>query len=129
MPRLTLILAVGVAGGLGALSRYFLGTFIQRTAEPSTSFPWGTFAVNMLGCFLFGLIWILADQRGLLSPNARLIILTGFMGAFTTFSTFIFDSNTLLQEGQLLFAAGNILGQFALGLLSLIVGMAVGRFF
>lgn len=129
MARFSLLLLVGIAGAAGALSRYLLGTLIQRAAPASATFPFGTFVVNVLGCFLFGLAWALADQRGMLSPDARFVILTGFMGAFTTFSTFIFDSNTLLQSQQMPLAIVNIAGQVVIGLLCLLAGIALGRAF
>ncbi len=128
MPRFSLLVLVGLAGGFGTLSRYFLSTLVQRAVSPTGGFPWGTFSINILGCFLFGLVWALTNQRGLLSEEALFVILTGFMGAFTTFSTFIFDSNTLLQNSPVL-AVGNITGQVVVGIVGLLLGIALGRVF
>ncbi len=122
MPQWVLI---GLAGAAGALTRYTLAGFVQRVM--GSGFPWGTASVNILGSFLFGVIWSLADERMAISPEARTVILTGFMGAFTTFSTFMFETGNLLRDSQWLLAAGNIAGQIALGLIGLFLGMAVGR--
>jgi CrcB protein len=116
---------LAVAGGCGALSRYGLGGLVHRVA--GGSFPAGTFVVNMIGSLLFGLIWGILDQRGVLGPTARVAVLTGFMGAFTTFSTFMFESATLLRDGQWLSAALNIAGQNAVGLALMFTGLALAR--
>lgn len=117
------LLMLGLAGALGALSRYGLAGLVQRWA--GGSFPLGTFVVNILGCFLFGLIWGLLEHR--LGPQFRLVVLTGFMGAFTTFSTFAFESAGLLQHGQWAWALLNLAGQNVLGLALVIAGLALGR--
>lgn len=83
--------------------------------------------MNILGCFLFGLVWILAEERGILSAQARILILTGFMGAFTTFSTFVFESGALAGDGQWLRLALNIGGQNLVGLVALYLGTSLGR--
>ena len=96
MEKKFLLIALG--GGLGALARYGLGGLVQRLGR--SNFPWGTFAVNMTGCLLFGLLWMLSTKHLSLSGQARLFLLTGFMGAFTTFSTFIFETGQLLSGGE-----------------------------
>lgn len=116
---------IGLAGAAGTLARYGLAGWVQRLAGPG--FPWGTFAVNIIGSFLFGLVWMLAESRGLISPTARLVILTGFMGAFTTFSTYMFESGGLIRDGQMLYMAANIVGQVILGLAALFAGFWLGR--
>lgn len=121
MPQKLLYLAL--AGGLGALSRYGLAGLVQRLA--GGSFPLGTFAVNILGCFLFGLVWGVLEHR--LGPQFRVVVLTGFMGAFTTFSTYAFESATLMQHGQWGWALANLAGQNVLGLALLFAGLALGR--
>ena len=119
------LLWIAAAGGAGALARYGLGGLMHRLL--GSSFPWGTFTVNILGCFLFGLIWALAETRLAISPQVRLIVLTGFMGSFTTFSTFVFETGMLLKDGQYLFALANMLGQNLLGLVALFLGLALAR--
>lgn len=121
----TKLLILALAGALGTLSRYGLAGLVQKYA--GTTFPWGTFAVNMLGTFLFGVVWIAATQRGLLSPEARLYILVGFMGAFTTFSTYMFESGQFLQDSQIWPCLANILGQVVAGIICLFLGFAAGR--
>lgn len=119
------LLLLALAGSLGTLARYGMGGLVQRWA--GVSFPWGTLAVNATGCFLFGLFWVLGSERFILGPDVRLIILIGFMGAFTTFSTFASESGQLLADSEWLLAAGNILLQNILGIAMFFFGSAVGR--
>jgi CrcB protein len=118
---------IGLAGGLGALSRYGLAGVVQRLA--GTGFPMGTAVVNVLGCFLFGLIWTLIEERMILPPGVKPYVLTGFMGAVTTFSTYTFETGALLSASQWGLALANILGQTVLGLVFLFFGMLLGRIF
>jgi CrcB protein len=91
--------------------------------------PLGTFSVNIIGSFLFGLVYILAQKKLSVGADVRLIMLTGFMGAFTTFSTFTFDTAKMLQSSQWGLAFGNVAGQVILGLCALGLGVAVGKAF
>jgi fluoride exporter len=121
---------LALAGALGTLARFGLSGAVQKWS--GATFPWGTFLVNALGCLLFGFVWQLAEGRRLISPDARLIGLTGFLGAFTTFSTFAFstfafESTQMIREGQWLPLAGNLIGQNALGIVCVVLGMALGR--
>ncbi|HIX39444.1 CrcB family protein [uncultured Desulfovibrio sp.] len=115
------ILLFALAGALGSLARYGMTSAVG--ALLGSAFPWGVFVVNVLGCFLFGAVWAAAGLLHLISDSARLIILTGFMGAFTTFSTFIFDSQALLESGNWLALLLNAGGQLILGLLALRLGI------
>jgi CrcB protein len=119
------IIGIAVAGALGSLARYWLGGLVQQVFN--SSFPAGTFAVNMIGSFLFGVVWSLAEERLVISSEARTIILAGFMGAFTTFSTFMFETGAFLRDSQWLLAFGNIAAQVFVGLICLFVGLALGR--
>ncbi|WP_028587081.1 fluoride efflux transporter CrcB [Desulfocurvus vexinensis] len=119
------LVLLGLAGALGALSRYGLAGLVQRLA--GGSFPAGTFVVNMVGCLLFGLVWGLAEDRAGLGPQARAVVLTGFLGAFTTFSTFMFESAALLRSSQWAYALLNIGGQNLIGLACLLAGLALAR--
>ena len=119
------IVLLFVAGGLGTLLRYGLSSLVQRHA--GLSFPWGTFAVNMLGCFLFGLLWSLFESRIAVSRELRVVILVGFLGGFTTFSSFAFEAAGLLRGGAWLAAAGHVLGQNSVGILLVFAGLALGR--
>lgn len=119
------LLLIGFAGALGALARYGLGGLVQRFS--GANFPWGTFVVNMLGAFAFGLIWSLVEQRLVISVETRVIILSGFLGAFTTFSSFMFETSSLIGDGQWGWALFNVGGQIVLGLASMFLGLAAGR--
>lgn len=116
---------LAIAGAMGTVSRFGLAAVVQRLC--GDRFPWGTVAVNLLGCFLFGLVWTLAEEKLILSPQTRFVLLTGFMGAFTTFSTFAFETTALLQAGSGWSAAGNLLLQNGLGIVCVIAGLAAGR--
>jgi CrcB protein len=121
------ILLVGLGGGAGALARWGLAGLVHRLF--GGGFPLGTFVVNLTGCLLFGLAWGLVESRGLLGPSARMAVLTGFLGAFTTFSTFAFESAQLLRLGQWGLALANVAGQVVLGLVFLFLGLALSRLF
>ena len=115
------ILMFSVAASLGALARYGLGAAVDVVL--GGTFPWGIFIVNMVGCFAFGAVWALTDVYQIFSPTVHVILLTGFMGAFTTFSSFIFDSDMLLKNENWLGFAGNVVGQVVIGLIMLYAGI------
>ena len=119
------LLALAVAGTLGTLARYGLGGLVQRLHE--SAFPWGTLVVNTLGCFLFGVVWALAEERLVISGETRLVLLVGFMGAFTTFSTYAFETGAMLRDAEWLLAASNLLAHNVLGIACFFVGVALGR--
>lgn len=121
------LLLIGLAGACGALARYGLGGFVQRYS--GATFPWGTLVVNIVGSFLFGFVWSLVEQRMVISPETRVIILSGFLGAFTTFSSFMFETSTLIGEAQWWLAGLNVGGQILLGLTAMFLGLAAGRLF
>jgi len=114
-----------LAGGCGCLVRYALAGFAQRLY--GGELPIGTLIVNLAGCLLFGFVWTLADERLIISGETRFIILTGFMGSFTTFSTFAFESSALLRDAEWSVAAANVLGHNLVGILAVVAGMALGR--
>lgn len=91
-------LAVAAGGALGALGRYAVVAHIVPVT--ANRFPWGTLIVNVLGCFLVGVIYVATVEKGLLSPEWRLLLMTGFLGAFTTFSAFALEALHLWQYGQ-----------------------------
>lgn len=119
------ILWLAIAGVIGTLCRYWLGGLVQRAY--GGVFPWGTFAVNMAGCFLFGVVWAAAEERMLIGAELRAILLIGFMGAFTTFSSFVFETGQLLRDSQWALAAGNIMLQNITGLVMFFLGIYAGR--
>ncbi len=119
------LILIALAGGLGTLARYGLAGLVQRWA--GAGFPWGTVAVNAIGCFLFGIIWALGSGRLALSPEVRVIVLVGFMGAFTTFSTYVSETGQMLANSQWLLAGGNIMLQNVVGLALFFAGLAMVR--
>ena len=125
MTLLQRLLLLALAGGVGAMARYGLSGLVQRYS--GTTFPWGTLVVNILGCFVFGVIWALAAERMAMSPEVRTIVLVGFLGSFTTFATFMSESHRLLADAQWLPAIGNLLITNLTGLGVFILGLAVGR--
>lgn len=116
---------IAICGAAGALARFGLGGLVFRFY--GGSFPLGTFVVNILGCFIFGLIWPLAEERLLISGEMRTIILVGFIGSFTTFSSLVFETGELLRDSEWGLALLNMGGQVVVGLLALFLGMAIGR--
>ncbi|WP_286817229.1 fluoride efflux transporter FluC [Desulfobacter sp. UBA2225] len=119
------ICLLALAGACGTLTRYGLTGVIHRWV--GGVFPWGTVVVNVLGCLLFGLVWTARGERAVISPEARVVILTGFMGAFTTFSTFIAETSHLLIGTQLLMGVTNIALQLVTGIGGFILGLGLGR--
>ncbi len=119
------LLLISLAGGLGTLARYGLTGLVQRWS--GAGFPWGTAAVNTFGCFLFGAIWAVVGERLALSGEARTVILIGFIGAFTTFSTFVSETGQLLADSEWLLAGANMVLQNVLGIVVFFLGLAVGR--
>jgi fluoride exporter len=119
------LIGLAVAGACGALARYGLSGLIQRGHQ--TGFPWGTLAVNVLGCFLFGLIWTVSQQRLTISSDTRTIVLVGFLGSFTTFSAFLFETDQMLEHGEWLVAGLNLASELGLGLGAYLLGAFLGR--
>ena len=120
------LLAIGLGGFLGAAGRYLLAGGIHRLMKTSW-YPVGTLGVNVLGCLLIGFLSGLAEQREIFSPAARLFLLVGFLGGFTTFSTFGYETFGLLREGQFLAAGANVFLQVILGLAAVFGGYLLSR--
>jgi CrcB protein len=119
------ITLLALAGACGTLARYGLAGVVHRWL--GGNFPWGTVVVNVLGCLLFGIVLVAGSERATISPEARLIILTGFMGAFTTFSTFVSETSQLLSGAELLIGFANIVLQLVAGSSGFFIGLAIGR--
>jgi CrcB protein len=120
------IIYLALAGAAGTLARYWLGGLVQRNI--SVDFPFGTAAVNIIGCLLFGLLWALTENRLSVSGQMRTIIFIGFFGGFTTFSSFAFETAQMLDDSQWLWASGNLILQNVLGLVGMIAGLAIGKY-
>ncbi len=115
-----------VAGAVvGAPLRYFLGRVVQEATGPG--FPWGTLAVNVVGCLAIGFLLSLGEQRDYLSREARLLLVTGFLGSFTTFSAFGWETYDLFKAGDAARAGGNVVLSVALGLGAVWLGAALAR--
>jgi CrcB protein len=124
MPFWFKLVLVASGGALGALFRYAVSGLVLRLA--GTGFPWGTLCANVVGCFLIGLLWVLAE-RAALSPEAGLFLLTGLLGAFTTFSTYSLESIILLRNGEVLRGLLNIAVSNGLGLVAVLAGFACAQ--
>ena len=118
------LLCVALAGAVGSLARWGMSHGAQSLL--GHRWPWGTLVVNVLGCFLFGLV--IEVSRGRVDEAfLRLLLLTGLAGAFTTFSTFAFDTWQLHHDRGLLWAGLNVTLHLAAGLSALVLGLAAGR--
>ena len=117
------ILALSVGGVAGVNARYWLGVWINRWA--SSQFPWATFSINVSGAFAIGFLTALLARW---SPHShlRLLILVGFLGGYTTFSTFAFESVTLWQRGEWAFSLANMVGSVLAGCAAVVLGAATG---
>ncbi|HZW81827.1 MAG TPA: fluoride efflux transporter CrcB [Candidatus Deferrimicrobium sp.] len=119
------IALVILGGALGALARYEVGNFVG--ARWNHGFPLGTFIINIVGCFLLGMINVFVLERTILSPEWRIGLGVGFMGAFTTFSTFSYEAVVLLEEGSHLLALGYLSLSMIVGLLATFLGILIAR--
>jgi fluoride exporter len=119
--RTVLLVVVGLAGAAGSVSRHVLSSTLQA-AWPDM--PLGTAVVNVLGCAGFGVCWSLAQDRW--SPVVATAVLAGFFGAFTTFSSFVFDCHELLAARRIGWCAVHVLGQNLLGFFAMAAGIAGG---
>jgi fluoride exporter len=124
LPVLKKLLIVMLGGSLGAASRYSIGLLAAKAW--GTQFPWGTMTVNLIGCFLIGLIFALTDRVRLLTPDMRLLLITGFLGALTTFSSFSLETVNAGRAGLALQPLVNILVNNLGGLALTFIGMWVG---
>ncbi|HEV7746468.1 MAG TPA: fluoride efflux transporter CrcB [Pyrinomonadaceae bacterium] len=116
---------IGLAGFVGTVGRYGLSVVVAK--RYGETFPLGTLAVNLIGCFLVGLLFHLMQERFLVNQNLRTIILVGLLGGFTTFSSFGLQTFTLLQDGEFGFAALNLGVSNVLGLLLVWAGYTLAR--
>ncbi len=96
---------VTVGGGIGAVTRYALSSWVHSMV--GLDFPWGTLLVNVLGSFIIGFVMVLSLDRGVVSPEVRVLLTTGFCGGLTTFSTFSYETLALLRSDQWLLAGAN----------------------
>lgn len=119
------LIGIALGGALGAVCRYLFGNLITRMM--GSSLPWGTFIINIVGCFFMGVLMTLIVERQLLPAAWRLFLCVGLLGGFTTFSSFGYEGLTLLLQGNLAAAFGYVGGSIFLGLVAVGVGVLVAR--
>lgn len=118
-------LVIGIGGILGANARYWVtGWAAQRFG---TVFPYGTFIINVSGAIFLGFLMAFLQDRAFIHPNYRLFFATGFCGAYTTFSTFTYESLVLLQNGSFLLAFVNLFGSLLVGMVGVFLGFLIGK--
>lgn len=118
-------LMVGIGGFLGAIARYLVDGWISR--RMGALFPYGTFVINISGSFILGLFTTTITERFIVHPHWRLLVAIGFVGAYTTFSTFEYETHKLLEEGSFGLALLNILLSVAIGLVAVRLGILLAR--
>lgn len=121
------LLAVGLGGCLGSIARYWLATAMHR--QFGHGFPYGTLAVNLLGCFFLGSVIGLVEHRQLFAPGTRLFLTVGVLGGFTTFSTFGWETFDLLRNHQHLLAMGNVAANVVVGTTAVLAGWFLAKLF
>lgn len=115
-----------IAGGvLGTLCRYWLAGAVYE--KMGTTFPYGTLIVNLSGCFLIGFFSAVITDRFFLGPNSKILLMTGFCGAYTTFSTYMLETGNLVKDGQVGRAFLNILVSTVVGFGAYWLGMVLGE--
>jgi CrcB protein len=119
------LLYLGIFGGMGCVARYMVSGWVYALA--GRSLPYGTLAVNVIGSLLLGLIMEGSLRSTLLSPDLRFGLTVGFMGGFTTFSTFSYETVRLLEEGSMVAAGANILLNVTVCIVAALVGIYLAR--
>ena len=119
------LLLVGLGGFAGAVARWLVDGWVSER-NPS-AFPLGTLVVNLTGSFLLGVLFAWAIERNVLPADVRAPVMIGFIGAYTTFSTFMLESWRLVEDGAWGLATANLVGSVVLGLVAVVAGLAVGR--
>ena len=118
------VIVLSVGGTLGVNARYWLGAWISRWT--SSQFPWATFTINVSGSFLIGFLTVTLT-RWIPHPSVRLLLITGFLGGFTTFSTFENDSLMLWERGESILMAANLFGSVGIGFAAVLLGASLAR--
>jgi len=119
------IIYIGIAGFFGAITRYLLSGW--TTSLVDGRFPLGTMTVNVLGSLFLGFLYTLSVERLVLSPELKIALTVGFLGAFTTFSTFSLETYNLIREGSISLSIVNILLNMSLGLVAVIAGVSAAK--
>ncbi len=119
------LISIGIGGFIGAISRYYISGITYE--KFGTDFPYGTLAVNVIGAFILGFLMSMTESRLLLNPAMKSTVTIGFLGAFTTFSTFSYETAVLLQGGDLYRALANIFISVIAGLVAVLAGIKLGH--
>ena len=119
------LLIIALGGALGAVSRFLLGTGLSRAL--GSALPYGTFVINIVGCFAMGLLMTIIVDREMIPAAWRLFLCVGFLGGCTTFSSFGYEALILLTEGRLLAALAYVGGSVVLGLVAAAAGVLCAR--
>ena len=121
------VVLVFIGGGIGAATRYWMDGALQRWT--GSSFPVGTFVINAIGCFLIGFMMGALQDRFMVNPSLRVFLAIGILGGFTTFSTFSYETVTMMRDAEYLYAAVNVLFTVVTCLGATSTGMFVGKLF
>lgn len=116
---------VAVGGAIGSVLRYYVGQWALRLMGPA--FPWGTLAVNVVGCFVIGVFAELIARKFNASVEMRLLLITGFLGGFTTFSAFSLDAISLFERGEAVAGGVYIVASVGLSMAAVFAGLAIMR--
>jgi CrcB protein len=119
------IILIGFGGMIGCIARYLTASSLTRLIP--SAFPYGTFAVNILGCLLVGVIYGLSNRFHWLTPEWRFFLATGFCGGYTTFSSFAFENIELIQQSNYLVFIFYSIASFTLGLLAVFIGLSLTK--
>ncbi len=119
------LILIGLGGAAGAVARYLVDGWV--TDRTGATFPWGTLAVNASGTFLLGILFALVVERGGLPTGLRGPVLIGFIGAYTTFSTWMLESWSLIEGGSFGLGLANVVGSTLVGLVAILIGLTIGR--
>src|SRR3989338_3571688 len=115
------LLILGTAGAAGTIARYLLGGWAHQLF--GAAFPYGTLVVNISGCLIAGFLGTLSEERFLISPQIRTSLLIGFLGAFTTFSSFAYETWALFRDGEMMMAGVNVLASVFTCFVGLLIGV------
>jgi fluoride exporter len=121
------LVLVAIGGAAGAASRYLVDGWVSGLT--AAEFPWGTFVINITGSFVLGLLFALTVERGFLPASTRAPLMTGFIGAYTTFSTLMLESWRLWEDGATGLALVNMLASGGVGIVAVFAGLTLGRAF
>lgn len=120
------LVLIALGGAAGATARYLVDGWVSDRTGAS-AFPWGTLVINLSGSLVLGLLFALAIERDVLPATIRGPLMIGFLGAYTTFSTFMLESWRLWEDGAVGLAMANLVGSCVLGLVAVIIGLTIGR--